>query len=478
MAGFVISRTKTLRRIINMKRYISFILVLTLIFSFIPIHAAENQPKYDFSLEEMNNIFSANSNCFKSEELIDYNSENFNKPLGARTPIEYHIAIISNGKMITTNSSYSLKCESYSNLNTYQVWQFNEISDGVFVIRMKNDPTKCLTVDPTSNTRGMYKVNLSTYVNGNANQYWSMQFSSSGNTLVSKSDDSRITGTKLYLYSDTLFYVSDFYYTRMGFFDVNQWVPTTSIYMNDFSISLLGAQYFYPQFTGPNGESIGDYGKIWNTYTVMDGSTDVVTLDGNFVQSTGTGIKRIQIRNKVTGATGYGIITAGSVTKERSTPIVKQAKSNWCWAACSEMVGKALYPSSDKDQYAIVKKIKGATLNPYPNVMGDYLDVINALSWVTNYNYSFNAEEPWTEGRLAMYFDKGNGPIVAMLGNVSTLSDGHMVVISGYKATVDGLMVYVIDPWEGEKSLMYYSQIATCTEDDLYDELIGLIYAS
>ena len=29
---------------------------------------------------------------------------------------------------------------------------------------------------------------------------------------------------------------------------------------------------------------------------------------------------------------------------------IKQEKSNWCWAACSEIVGKSVYPSSSVSQ--------------------------------------------------------------------------------------------------------------------------------
>lgn len=43
---------------------------------------------------------------------------------------------------------------------------------------------------------------------------------------------------------------------------------------------------------------------------------------------------------------------------------VKQAKSNWCWAACSEMVGKHYNSASGQNQYSIVYHFN----NNYDNV--------------------------------------------------------------------------------------------------------------
>lgn len=48
--------------------------------------------------------------------------------------------------------------------------------------------------------------------------------------------------------------------------------------------------------------------------------------------------------------------------------IVKQAKSNWCWAACAEMFGKSVYSSSARTQYDIVRYVKGSEVNKTANV--------------------------------------------------------------------------------------------------------------
>lgn len=36
---------------------------------------------------------------------------------------------------------------------------------------------------------------------------------------------------------------------------------------------------------------------------------------------------------------------------------IDQNKTYWCWAACSEMIGKYYNSNSDKDQYDIVKEV-------------------------------------------------------------------------------------------------------------------------
>lgn len=38
---------------------------------------------------------------------------------------------------------------------------------------------------------------------------------------------------------------------------------------------------------------------------------------------------------------------------------VKQARTNWCWAACAEVSGKNVYPGSTRTQYNVVTYIKG-----------------------------------------------------------------------------------------------------------------------
>lgn len=59
------------------------------------------------------------------------------------------------------------------------------------------------------------------------------------------------------------------------------------------------------------------------------------------------------------------------------TPVI-QAKSNWCWAACAEMCGKTISPSSKLTQSDVVKYIKGDTVNE----SGKILECTNGCTYV------------------------------------------------------------------------------------------------
>lgn len=58
---------------------------------------------------------------------------------------------------------------------------------------------------------------------------------------------------------------------------------------------------------------------------------------------------------------------------------VKQAKSNWCWAACAEMAGKQFNPKSTKSQTDVVRKFYG---NSLPNQLGSLGDVCCGATYV------------------------------------------------------------------------------------------------
>ncbi len=43
---------------------------------------------------------------------------------------------------------------------------------------------------------------------------------------------------------------------------------------------------------------------------------------------------------------------------------VQQLQSNWCWAACAQMAGKAKYPSSTRTQIHVVNHL----MKPHVNI--------------------------------------------------------------------------------------------------------------
>lgn len=68
---------------------------------------------------------------------------------------------------------------------------------------------------------------------------------------------------------------------------------------------------------------------------------------------------------------------------------VEQKKSNWCWAACAEMLGKYENPTTNKDQYSVVKYLKGTSNNSYPNVGGTATDIATGAQYVADGNGVF-----------------------------------------------------------------------------------------
>lgn len=65
------------------------------------------------------------------------------------------------------------------------------------------------------------------------------------------------------------------------------------------------------------------------------------------------------------------------------TPVI-QAKTNWCWAASGEMMGKNICPTSTWTQYDLVHYIKSTVgSEPYPNEGGTLSDCVDAVSWAS-----------------------------------------------------------------------------------------------
>lgn len=54
-------------------------------------------------------------------------------------------------------------------------------------------------------------------------------------------------------------------------------------------------------------------------------------------------------------------IPAFAASKTLGVSEIDQNKTEWCWAACSEMIGKYYDSGSNRDQYDLVEYIKGNT---------------------------------------------------------------------------------------------------------------------
>lgn len=137
--------------------------------------------------------------------------------------------------------------------------------------------------------------------------------------------------------------------------------------------------------------------------------------------------------------TSYAVSNTLSVTR------VKQAKSQWCWAAAAEMVGK-YGTSSSRTQWEVVNLIWGPT---YPNVSGSVANMVSGVQYVSNYTKSAKSINVLlTLSNVQSYINAGKPMIARLAWNTS---GGHAIVLSGYSDN----RIRCIDPWENTSTTYY-----------------------
>ena len=153
---------------------------------------------------------------------------------------------------------------------------------------------------------------------------------------------------------------------------------------------------------------------------------------------------------------------------------VQQAKSNWCWAACSEMAGKTMYSSSSRTQYSVVDHIYGYA----PNLMGTLGDVVEGSKYVAYYTRSFASSfSAWMFSSLENHISQGK-PVTVGLGYYSNGQriGGHMVVITGTAHVEDSTgsywFIYYIDPDDGSGYSKSYSTFCNDNGQIIYDATV------
>ena len=101
----------------------------------------------------------------------------------------------------------------------------------------------------------------------------------------------------------------------------------------------------------------------------------------------------------------------------------KQEKSNWCWAASAQAIGK--YYGSSKTQSSIVSYVKGSAVNESANVYETNNAIIYASSQGTEYDNVLTITE------VQLQIDDSD-PIAIRIGWNGSLTNGHIMVIGGY----------------------------------------------
>lgn len=138
---------------------------------------------------------------------------------------------------------------------------------------------------------------------------------------------------------------------------------------------------------------------------------------------------------------GKLIITDILITRQQ------QEMSNWCWAACSVMVGK-YNTKSTITQSDVVEEIKEELIN-----RGGSLDeTVAAVNYASNYTKSSRAITNTLSFNDIVSKIDDNKPLI--IGLIWENGGRHMVVCAGYRKTKN--YVRIIDPWE-DVDIKYYS---------------------
>lgn len=156
-----------------------------------------------------------------------------------------------------------------------------------------------------------------------------------------------------------------------------------------------------------------------------------------------------------------------------SITTVEQAKSNWCWAACAEMLARNIKPSTTYTQYDIVKYIKGTSSESYPNVTA------NASELRTGARYASGCIKGISTDYSVRSFSQiwnsiGNGYAVvassAYYNSSNIRTNGHAVVIyaTQFIDGSSGSSYYIdyIDPADGSRNHCTYSSFCDGTFND------------
>lgn len=160
---------------------------------------------------------------------------------------------------------------------------------------------------------------------------------------------------------------------------------------------------------------------------------------------------------------------------------IKQAKDNWCWAACAEMAGKTAFKSvynltSYRTQYNVVEKLKGTSSEPYPDETGSISESATASKYVT-YDYIEFAStgSKWSFAKIESSLNDGYA-VQAGAGyyNLIFRKSGHMVVIYETKTVGSENYVSYIDPlFPDEDYCCTYEEFCNGTYNDRkYDQTV------
>ncbi len=154
--------------------------------------------------------------------------------------------------------------------------------------------------------------------------------------------------------------------------------------------------------------------------------------------------------------------------------LVRQAKSNWCWAASLEMCATYL-GYTDYDQWDIVREVKGTSSNPYPNVTGGASDYRDGMEYATSNDYT--ATRTATVRTLAQLNTSMNNsmPVILAIGTYNSSGkrvSGHAVVC--YAVNTSSNKLRVRDPARDSYVEYYYPTLVSTQQTSRYDATVTI----
>lgn len=128
---------------------------------------------------------------------------------------------------------------------------------------------------------------------------------------------------------------------------------------------------------------------------------------------------------------------------------VKQAKTKWCWAAVSEMIGHYMNSGTGKSQWDVVGYIKGMN---YPNESGSNDEIDKGIRYASDnvVTYTHGSALSWS----SHISNISSGNPVAVRMNWDS-GGAHALVCAGTKTSGGSNYLYLIDPWENNSSQWY-----------------------
>ena len=390
--------------------------------------------------------------------LVSVNSASNISSMGANR----YLVLQNDGGFITSTSSYSLTKTMYQNSSTYQQWVFEEVTSGIYIIRMKNNTNKCLTAVP-----GACTVTLSNYSAGNKNQQWTLFSGSGGNYLQSESTDGSINHKRLTCDGNN--YALGQTGSPVVMIDIATFVPCTAISISDINIEPDFNYFLHPKVFPSNATQFSDW-----VYQYTFGPNNCCTMLNNWtIRGAKVGHTTVTIKHKITGVTCTAQVNVHYWLPRKTG----QNKNNWCWVASSKAVGehnggsgalvsgvsnlasydnlhtynaKPFYGKTYSGCYAVDSGQRQIVMSIYGNdkdQTGSYADIQQALQMSSNSNmsigYLISGSLSASLNQINNELSQGRWVVLAVFPTTSGV--GHAIVLRDYNSTYSRYSYY--DPW-------------------------------